>query len=82
MPSRVVAGGALLKRGTVPRTFIVSHFQGTNPVQYNVVGWLKSCRENPVSRSASTVLQESKWCVHLQSLCYMSVIVTWWWFGL
>ena len=57
----MLPGGALLKRGTVPRTFVVSHFQGTNTVQYSVDGWLKACRENPVSRCATTVLQESKW---------------------
>jgi len=61
--SVVYVGGALLKRGTVPHTFVVSHFQGTNPVQYNVSGWLKACRENPVLRSSAAVLQESKWSV-------------------
>jgi len=64
----VALGGALLKRCTVPHMFVISHFQGTNPVQYNVSGWLKACRENPVSRSSATVLQESKWCV-LHSHC-------------
>ena len=68
----VIVGGALLKRGTVPHMFIVSHFQGTNPVQYNVSGWLKACRENPVSRSAATVLQESKSYVYISTyhLCF------------
>jgi len=65
----VIVGCALLKRGTVPHMFMISHFQGTNPVQYNVSGWLKACRENPVSRSASTVLQESKWYIHVTTYC-------------
>ena len=61
----VIAGGALLKPGTTSHMFVISHFQGTNPVQYNVNGWLKACRENPISRSATTLLQESKRCVEV-----------------
>jgi len=71
----VSVGGALLKRGTVPHTFIISHFQGTNPVQYNVSGWLKACRENPVSRSAATMLQESKWYIRSLSTVVCKILV-------
>ena len=55
-----IVGDALIKAGTVPNSFILSHFQGTNPVLYNTKGWLKSCRENPVIRSVGEFLQDSK----------------------
>ncbi|XP_041350261.1 unconventional myosin-XVIIIa-like isoform X3 [Gigantopelta aegis] len=51
---------SLLKKGSLGHTFILNHFQGTNPVQYNAVGWLKACRESPISRNATVVLQDSK----------------------
>ncbi|KAK3595793.1 hypothetical protein CHS0354_025430 [Potamilus streckersoni] len=50
----------LRKASSIGNTFILNHFQGTNPVQYNASGWLKVCRENPVSRLATQVLQDSK----------------------
>ncbi|KAL5016328.1 hypothetical protein ScPMuIL_005917 [Solemya velum] len=50
----------LRKASSLGNTFILNHFQGTNPVQYNASGWLKVCRENPVTRVATQVLQESK----------------------
>ncbi|XP_022085605.1 unconventional myosin-XVIIIa-like isoform X2 [Acanthaster planci] len=40
--------------------FILNHFQGTTPIQYNATGWLRSCREHPVVRMAIVVLQESQ----------------------
>jgi len=71
----VYVGGALLKRGTVPHTFIISHFEGTNPVQYNVGGWLKACRENPISRSAATMLHESKWYIRSLNTVLCTILV-------
>ncbi|KAK2173426.1 hypothetical protein NP493_876g01025 [Ridgeia piscesae] len=51
---------ALLQRGgNQGQMFTLNHFQGTNPVQYNVKGWLRACRENPVSRTVNAFLQES-----------------------
>ncbi|KAL3858074.1 hypothetical protein ACJMK2_012688 [Sinanodonta woodiana] len=50
----------LRKASSIGNTFILNHFQGTNPVQYNASGWLKVCRENPVSKLATQVLQDSK----------------------
>ncbi|XP_070572199.1 unconventional myosin-XVIIIa-like isoform X2 [Ptychodera flava] len=39
--------------------FVLNHFQGTHPIEYNATGWLSLSRENPVSRVAATVLQDS-----------------------
>lgn len=50
---------SLLRKGSLGHTFILNHFQGTNPVQYNATGWLKVCRENAVSKIAIHVLQDS-----------------------
>ncbi|XP_031331784.1 unconventional myosin-XVIIIa isoform X2 [Photinus pyralis] len=49
----------LLRKSPGNNQFILQHLQGTNPVMYSCNGWLKCSRENPVSRSAVTVLQES-----------------------
>ncbi|CAI9741202.1 unconventional myosin-XVIIIa-like isoform X3 [Octopus vulgaris] len=50
---------SLLRKGSLGHTFILNHFQGTNPVQYNATGWLKACRENSVSKIAIHILQDS-----------------------
>ncbi|XP_052072228.1 unconventional myosin-XVIIIa-like isoform X4 [Mytilus californianus] len=50
----------LRKASTLGNTFILNHFQGTNPVQYNASGWLKGCRDNPNMKVATQVLQDSK----------------------
>ena len=50
---------SLLRKTENAQTFILNHFQGTNPVHYNVKGWLKSARENPLARVAASVLQDS-----------------------
>ena len=39
---------------------IIHHCHGTNSVSYNLDGWLKAARENPISRNASIVLTESQ----------------------
>lgn len=49
----------LLRKAPGNNQFILQHMQGTNPVLYSCNGWLKYSRENPVSRSAATILQES-----------------------
>jgi len=56
-----VLGDSLLRKASsLGNTFILNHFQGTNPVQYNASGWLKVCRENPITKIATQVLQDSK----------------------
>ncbi|XP_021349918.1 unconventional myosin-XVIIIa-like isoform X3 [Mizuhopecten yessoensis] len=50
----------LRKASSIGNTFILNHYQGTNPVQYNASGWLKVCRENPQIKVATQVLQDSK----------------------
>ena len=50
----------LRKASTLGNTFILNHFQGTNPIQYNASGWLKCCRDNPNIKTATQVLQDSK----------------------
>ncbi|XP_046371611.2 unconventional myosin-XVIIIa-like isoform X3 [Haliotis rufescens] len=62
---------SLLRKGSLGHTFILNHFQGTNPVQYNASGWLKSCRDSPISRNATVVLQDSK--KHNMSTLFTSV---------
>ncbi|KAL1502507.1 hypothetical protein ABEB36_007641 [Hypothenemus hampei] len=49
----------LLRKAPGSGQFILQHLQGTNPVLYSAQGWLKQSRENPVSRAAVTILQES-----------------------
>ncbi|XP_050299699.1 unconventional myosin-XVIIIa isoform X2 [Anthonomus grandis grandis] len=49
----------LLRKAPGNNQFILQHLQGTNPVLYCAKGWLKQSRENPVSRAAVTLLQES-----------------------
>ncbi|XP_064613479.1 LOW QUALITY PROTEIN: unconventional myosin-XVIIIa-like [Liolophura sinensis] len=50
---------SLLRKGSLGAFFMLSHFQGTNTVQYNATGWLRMCRENPITRVATAVLQDS-----------------------
>lgn len=38
----------------------IHHSQGTNSVTYNLNGWLKTARENPISRNAAVILTESQ----------------------
>ncbi|XP_066148731.1 unconventional myosin-XVIIIa isoform X2 [Euwallacea fornicatus] len=49
----------LLRKAAGNNQFMLQHLQGTNPVLYSAKGWLKQSRENPVSRAAMTILQES-----------------------
>ncbi|XP_070204311.1 unconventional myosin-XVIIIa-like isoform X2 [Littorina saxatilis] len=51
---------SLLRKGSLGYTFILNHNQGTVPVQYNAAGWLKICRDNPISKNSTIVLQDSK----------------------
>jgi len=53
------AGDELIRRGPSERQFLLQHFQGTNPVLYDAKGWLQASREDPASRAAGVVLQES-----------------------
>ncbi|KAL4224255.1 TRAFAC class myosin-kinesin ATPase superfamily [Mactra antiquata] len=57
---KVKRDSLLRKASSLGNTFILNHFQGTNPVQYNASGWLKVCRENPITKVATQVLQDSK----------------------
>ncbi|XP_048482248.1 unconventional myosin-XVIIIa isoform X3 [Plutella xylostella] len=50
----------LIKKAPHQTQFILQHLQGTNPVLYDVTGWLKASRENPVTKKAITLLQESQ----------------------
>ncbi|XP_057663669.1 unconventional myosin-XVIIIa isoform X1 [Diorhabda carinulata] len=49
----------LLRKAPGNYQFIIQHLQGTNPVLYYAKGWVKYSRENPISRAAVTLLQES-----------------------
>ncbi|XP_012936920.1 unconventional myosin-XVIIIa [Aplysia californica] len=51
---------SLLRKGSLGHTFVLNHQLGTTPIQYNAQGWLRACRENPTSRNATLVLQDSK----------------------
>lgn len=53
----------LLKKGHNEKTFVLQHFQGTNPVLYNAQGWLQASREDAAVRAAGVQLQESSLCV-------------------
>ncbi|XP_062577045.1 unconventional myosin-XVIIIa-like [Saccostrea cucullata] len=57
---KVKKDSLLRKASSLGNTFILNHYQGTNPVQYNASGWLKGCRENPLIKTAIQVLQDSK----------------------
>ncbi|XP_037872531.1 unconventional myosin-XVIIIa isoform X1 [Bombyx mori] len=50
----------LIKKAPHARQFILQHLQGTNPVLYDVTGWVKASRENPVTKKSLTLLQESQ----------------------
>ncbi|XP_044261051.1 unconventional myosin-XVIIIa isoform X2 [Tribolium madens] len=49
----------LLRKAPGNNQFILQHLQGTNPVLYTAKNWLKHSRENPIAKTAVTVLQES-----------------------
>lgn len=49
----------LIRKAPGNNQFIIQHLQGTNPVLYSAKGWLKFSRENPISRAAISILQES-----------------------
>nr|XP_012216903.1 PREDICTED: unconventional myosin-XVIIIa-like isoform X2 [Linepithema humile] len=49
----------LLRKAPGNNQFVLQHLLGTNPVLYTATGWLKATRENPVAKSAITILQES-----------------------
>nr|XP_015836260.1 PREDICTED: unconventional myosin-XVIIIa [Tribolium castaneum] len=61
----------LLRKAPGNNQFILQHLQGTNPVLYTAKNWLKHSRENPISRAAVTVLQES--CKEDMSKLFVSV---------
>ncbi|XP_041972232.1 unconventional myosin-XVIIIa isoform X2 [Aricia agestis] len=50
----------LIKKAPHARQFVLQHLQGTNPVLYDVTGWVKASRENPITKKAHTILQESQ----------------------
>ncbi|XP_045516824.1 unconventional myosin-XVIIIa isoform X1 [Pieris brassicae] len=50
----------LIKKAPLVRQFSLQHLQGTNPVLYDVTGWVKASRENPVTKKAHALLQESQ----------------------
>ncbi|XP_013184101.2 unconventional myosin-XVIIIa isoform X2 [Amyelois transitella] len=50
----------LIKKAPHARQFMLQHLQGTNPVLYDVTGWVKASRESPVTKKALTLLQESQ----------------------
>ncbi|CAG9559203.1 unnamed protein product [Danaus chrysippus] len=50
----------LIKKAPHNRQFILQHLQGTNPVLYDVSGWVKASRENPAMKRAHTLLKESQ----------------------
>ncbi|XP_045503326.1 unconventional myosin-XVIIIa isoform X2 [Colias croceus] len=50
----------LIKKAPHARQFSLQHLQGTNPVLYDVTGWVKASRENPVTKKAHALLQESQ----------------------
>ncbi|XP_043225298.1 unconventional myosin-XVIIIa-like isoform X2 [Amphibalanus amphitrite] len=49
----------VLTRGPAEGHLVLQHFQGTNPVSYNVHGWVRAARETAASRAAATMLHES-----------------------
>ncbi|XP_076647208.1 unconventional myosin-XVIIIa isoform X1 [Halictus rubicundus] len=49
----------LLRKAPGSNQFILQHLLGTNSVLYTATGWLKATRENPATKSAITILQES-----------------------
>ena len=49
----------LLRKAPGNNQFVLQHLQGTNPVLYTATGWLKATRENPFTKSAISMLQES-----------------------
>ena len=53
----------LIQSATGMLGFQLQHLQGTNPVNYNCKGWLKSSRENPTTKCVIGFLQDSNWLV-------------------
>ncbi|XP_037068511.1 unconventional myosin-XVIIIa-like, partial [Pollicipes pollicipes] len=49
----------VLVKGPAAGHVTLQHFQGTNPVTYDVSGWVRAAREPPAGRNAATLLQES-----------------------
>ena len=46
-------------KGPAEGHITLQHFQGTNPVSYDVTGWVRAAREAPASRAAASLLHES-----------------------
>lgn len=64
------AEDSLLRKGSLGHTFILNHNQGTASVQYNAAGWLRLCRDSPISKNSTMILQDSKRSVDLAAcLC-------------
>lgn len=66
------AEDSLLRKGSLGHTFILNHNQGTAPVQYNAAGWLRLCRDSPISKNSTMILQDSKRSVDLAA-CWCAV---------
>lgn len=49
----------LLRRGPIGKQFVLHHMQGTNPILYSCENWLKSSREHPATKLATTLLLDS-----------------------
>ena len=49
----------MLSRGPADGHLTLQHLQGTNPVSYDVAGWVRAARETPAARAASALLHES-----------------------
>ena len=54
-----IAGTNLMMLSGEAGCFVLNHFQGTSPVKYNTSGWVKACRENPITRVAGVFLIDS-----------------------
>lgn len=71
------AEDSLLRKGSLGHTFILNHNQGTAPVQYNAAGWLRLCRDSPISKNSTMILQDSKRSVDLAA-CLLLLGNSWW----
>ncbi len=50
----------MIKKSRQYNHLVLRHSLGTNPVTYNVSGWLKLAQENPVTRAVLPALQDSQ----------------------
>jgi hypothetical protein len=54
------ADDGLIRRSRHYNHIVLRHCLGTNPVTYNVSGWLRQAQENPVTRGVLSLLQDSQ----------------------